>query len=224
MIKKSQLHPQSHVFWILILAILYLVGLIGMSFPDSRAILLPMTPFHLLLSLGVLLFFQNPRGRNFLSAILLIYVGSMLLEIAGVATGKIFGEYMYGDSLGIKFMNVPLMIGVNWVMLVISSATVVLKFSDNIWIRSILGASIMVGIDFCIEPLSAYLDFWYWEGNGIPLENYVAWWAGSFIFQVLFQFIYVNRSRELVSNPVASYLLVYQLAFFLGISLIRTLV
>lgn len=224
MIKKSHLHPQSHIFWILILAILYLVGLIGMSFADSRAILLPMTPFQLLLSLGVLLFFHSPRGRNFLIAIFLIYTGSMLLEIAGVATGKIFGEYAYGNSLGIKFMDVPLMIGVNWVMLVISSATVVLKVSESIWIRSILGASVMVGIDFCIEPLSAYLDFWYWEGNGIPLENYVAWWLGSFFFQLLFQIIYVKRSSETVRNPVALWFLIYQLTFFLGISLIRTLV
>ena len=40
------------------------------------------------------------------------FLVGMLSEIIGVKYGFIFGEYSYGNALGIKFMGVPLIIGI----------------------------------------------------------------------------------------------------------------
>ena len=43
----------------------------------------------------------------------------MLTEAIGVNTGLLFGTYEYGANLGFKIFGVPLIIGVNWTVLII---------------------------------------------------------------------------------------------------------
>jgi putative membrane protein len=46
------------------------------------------------------------------------------LEVVGVKTGLIFGEYKYGSTLGIKLFEVPLIIGFNWVFVILGSISI----------------------------------------------------------------------------------------------------
>ena len=41
----------------------------------------------------------------------------MISEILGVNYGLIFGDYIYLDNLGYKVFGVPVIIGVNWIIL-----------------------------------------------------------------------------------------------------------
>ena len=47
------------------------------------------------------------------------------IEVIGVKTGFIFGSYYYGAAMGIKILAVPLLIGLNWSILVYSTSLVV---------------------------------------------------------------------------------------------------
>ena len=48
----------------------------------------------------------------------------------------------------------------------------------------LVGQSILAGLlctlmDFVIEPIAIKYDFWSWEGNEIPLFNYLTWFVFS---------------------------------------------
>jgi putative membrane protein len=50
----------------------------------------------------------------------LIAVAGFFIEAIGVNTGLIFGNYVYKTTLGWKFLETPLIIGVNWILLTCS--------------------------------------------------------------------------------------------------------
>lgn len=218
--KQDWLYPRSPGFSAIVLSVLYLVGALGIPSSVLGPVLLPLSPLQLLLTVSTLIFFQPEKSLRFWAVSLFVFMASIAVEIAGVSTGLIFGAYFYGDSLGPKVWDVPIIIGVNWVLLVIGTAMVSEKLSSNRWLRSVIGASIMVSLDLLIEPLSGYLDFWHWEGNEIPLQNYLAWWLIAFSFQLIFQFVYSARKRPSASNPIALPVITLQFLFFLLIHLL----
>ena len=55
----------------------------------------------------------------------------MIAEILGVNYGLIFGKYDYGDNLGLKLLGVPLLIGLNWVVLTFICGSISNHFIKN---------------------------------------------------------------------------------------------
>ncbi len=204
---------------IAVLIILHAVGLIGTAFFDED--LMKLTPVNLLISIGVVLWFHEIYNKPFIIYLAIVYVCGYLIELAGITTGKIFGQYFYGNNLGIKLADVPLIIGVNWVMLSYGSMSIVGRLSDkfivlrNQFLAPAVGAFLMVFSDFWIEKLCQRLDFWYWRGNVIPIQNYTAWFLFSFAFNFLFVRLQLNSK-----NIVAVWLFILQLLFFIGLNLL----
>ena len=91
----------------------------------------------------------------------------------GVHTGFPFGSYSYGPVLGFQLFEVPLMIGVNWLLLVYMTGNLFRESIANDWLAAALSASVMVLLDIAIEPVAVALDFWTWEGDIIPLSNFI---------------------------------------------------
>ena len=54
--------------------------------------------------------------RELLSVFTIFLIG-MICEILGVNYGYIFGDYVYLNNLGTKVFGVPILIGINWVIL-----------------------------------------------------------------------------------------------------------
>ena len=52
-----------------------------------------------------------------IKAIVVIYLIGVLAEVLGVRYNIIFGNYYYGNSLGPQVLEVPLIIGFNWLTL-----------------------------------------------------------------------------------------------------------
>lgn len=204
---------------IAVLIILHAVGLIGTAFFDED--LMKLTPVNLLISIGVVLWFHEIYNKPFIIYLAIVYVCGYLIELAGITTGKIFGQYFYGNNLGIKLADVPLIIGVNWVMLSYGSMSIVGRLSDkfialrNQFLAPAVGAFLMVFSDFWIEQLCQRLDFWYWRGNVIPIQNYTAWFLFSFAFNFLFVRLQLHSK-----NIVAVWLFILQLLFFIGLNLL----
>jgi putative membrane protein len=202
---------------IAILVILYAVGLIGTAFFNED--LMKLTPVNLLISAAIVLWFHKGYNKLFVFYLAVVYTFGYLLELAGITTGKIFGQYFYGNNLGIKLADVPLIIGINWVMLSYCSMSVVGVLSNkftllkNQLIAPVIGALLMVFSDFWIEQLSQRLDFWYWKNNTIPIQNYTAWFLFSFAFNFLFIRLQLNST-----NKVAAVLFMLQLLFFIGLN------
>lgn len=211
--------PKSVTIAIAVLVILHLVGLIGTVYVNEA--LMKLTPVNLLVNLGVVLWMHKGSYRNLAIYAAIVFVCGFLLEWAGVHTGVIFGQYFYGNNLGYQVAEVPLIIGVNWLLLSYGSMQTVSLFSPRIpaslhkWLLPLAGALIMVGIDVWIEQLCQRLDFWYWRGNEVPLQNYTAWFFFSFAFNFLF-----TQLGIATGNRVAVWLTVLQLAFFVALNLL----
>jgi bisanhydrobacterioruberin hydratase len=199
---------------IFVLIVTHLVGLVGFL-TEYQSLFMQATFFHLFISAAILLYNHKDWNRNFLIFAVIAFSIGFLIEVLGVATGIIFGNYQYGPTLGIKIFNVPLIIGVNWLMLVYLVGIMLNKLDNNIWLKSIIGGGLLVFLDVFIEPVAMQLDFWGWENQEVPLLNYLAWFiVGSFLV-----FIF-NALKFKKSNPVAAPLFIIYLTFFITINVL----
>jgi bisanhydrobacterioruberin hydratase len=198
--------------FIYLLASMYLAGIIGLVNPESRELFQFLTPFHLLTSFVLLIYFQKEKNKEFWSFMAFCTLFGYLIEVAGVKTGLIFGEYKYLTTLGIKVFDVPPMIGINWFIMVFSMGIVVdliLKEKFNIFIKSLIGSSAMTLFDYIAEPVAISQNMWSWKNEIPPDQNYIAWFLVSFVLLFIF-----NKSNFNKKNILASYILVFQLFFF----------
>jgi len=203
---------------IIFLIAFYIVGIIGLSIPFSRDIFTKLTPFALLLNFILLLIYHdNKFNFKYLTAFLLVYILGLSVEIAGVETGIIFGEYHYGDGLGIKIAEVPLMIGVNWLLLVYLSFGI-FHFIRNKFLKILIAALTMVFYDFFVEQVADFMDMWYWEKANVPLENYFAWFVISIIMLAIFSVFKIDTKNKL-SKPI----FIIQIMFFALIFVVEKL-
>ena len=106
---------------------MYMGGLVGIALPVHEDFVL-LTPLNLLASLSLILWHHPKWDRPLSIFLLLCFFTGFLVELAGVQTGLIFGEYQYGEVLGWKIWGTPLIIGINWAMLVYASASSVNYF------------------------------------------------------------------------------------------------
>lgn len=190
---------------ITIIAIFHLVGFIG--FLVSPAYFTSLTPGNLLLS-GVLIVVMSgqTKGLFYLNLLIVALVG-YFVEVLGVKTGWIFGHYHYGPALGYKALSVPLLIGLNWALLIY--ATNQFFHFQNRYINIVLAALLMVGLDFFIEQSAPRYNFWYWQGSHVPLQNYIAWFIVSLGINW-----FANKELSKKPNPTAKAFYVIQVLFF----------
>ncbi len=198
----------------IILIIYYVVGIAGLSIPATRALFTMLTPFSLLMSLAVLMFYHNGWKTKYVFVFALIAVLGYLVEVAGVLTGDVFGAYTYGKTLGFKILDTPLMIGINWLMLIYCVHTILENTVWPWWLKVVAGASMMVIYDVIMEPVAISLDMWSWGGGAIPLQNYVAWFGVSVVFLGILLLTGVKTR-----NRLAAWLFGVQTGFFLVLNI-----
>lgn len=194
---------------------MHMAGAIGLSIDETRELFQTLTPFNLLATAAIVLHFESDKGLKYGLFILITFLTGFFVEVAGVETGLIFGEYNYGQTLGYKVLDVPLAIGLNWVVLIYCTGHLTKRIFTKLWARIISGAAIMTLLDFIIEPVAISYDFWSWDTAVIPLQNYVAWFAISCLLQLLFTRL-INDSN----NSLAIRLLYIQTGFFLILNFI----
>lgn len=194
---------------IIILIAFYVSGVIGILTNNQTIDFLSLTPLNLLIN-AALLFLNHQKGTiKQLIVFLIIAVVGFCIEAIGVNTGLIFGNYVYKTTLGWKFLETPLIIGVNWVLL-----TCAVVYSIENKIKSKFGIAfasscLLVVLDILIEPVAIQYDFWSWNETIIPIKNYIAWFIISFIFCYTIAY-YKGNSK----NNLAPYLLILQFMFF----------
>lgn len=205
--------PNKVQLSIAVLIVLYAVGLIGTITVDSA--ILKLTPINLLASIFLVGVNHKQFDFKLLVFCAVVFVGSFALEAVGVATGAIFGQYFYGENLGYKLWDTPLLIGLNWLMLCYCSSVFASRMTaqtsvlNNRFANALIAAATMVLLDVLMEQVAPMVDFWYFKNQVAPLQNYTAWFAFSFAFNFLFQQLQIETD-----NRVASWLLALQFIFF----------
>ncbi len=212
------------------LAILFHVsGLIGILFTPYKDWFIQNTPLNLCL-MALLLFWNQPeKNLSFFGFCATAFLTGMGTEMIGVNTGKLFGVYQYGDILGAKLNGVPFLIGINWVLVILASATVMVQLHQ--WVERkmnsegkvlhpllakyafiIDGAILATLFDWIMEPVAMKLGFWQWMHNEIPLYNYLCWLIISAILIRVYKSFYFERE-----NHFAVHLLLIQSLFFFAL-------
>ena len=178
-------------FSIFIVWLLNISGFFGIL-SDQKDFFLSSTPYVLTITL-LLLIVNNFIDKKFLIRLFLIFLLGLTVEIIGVNFSIFFGEYKYGNNLGIKIFDVPIVIGFNWVLLIILTGNFAHKiFPKSIILRVLTGSIMMILLDLLIEISAPNLDYWEFANHPVPFSNYL-WW---FIFSVLFHFIYQSNIKK----------------------------
>lgn len=214
-----------------IATLFHVVGLTGILCIDPN-FFSALTSLNMLVMLGLIIWTQNGKNRAFYFFILFCFIVGIAVETVGVHTGILFGDYMYRNVLGFSLNNVPLLIGVNWFIIIYCSGVTLYMLTNRIkakvnleqkvlysrWsIYSVIvdGAMLAVLFDWIMEPVAVRLGFWKWLGDGsIPMLNYISWFAVSCVLLTVFSMLRFHKY-----NLFAVHLLLIQTMFFL---LLRT--
>ena len=185
-------------------------GSFGLFSKDLTAYILPVTQLNLLLIFCLFLYANNNYSKSFILLCLKVVIFGFFVEVVGVNTGLIFGEYSYGKTLGIKLFKTPLVMGINWLNLSLASFGVVSFFTEKKFLVILLSSLLMVSLDYIIEPIAINLDFWSWQNISVPIHNYFGWFFGAVIAQMLIVF-----SKQKINFKISIAVLGSQLIFFL---------
>lgn len=180
----------------------------------------------------LLLYTQKQFNIWILLFTIICFVTGIAAEMVGTGTGWLFGNYKYGNVLGLRVKDVPIITGINWFIIIyctgITIHTLLNKILDRITVDTdaarptlkamsiiIDGATLAVLFDWLMEPVAIKLGYWQWGGNGnVPFYNYICWFAVSALLLAVFHYATFNKQNKFAVN-----LLLIQAMFFL---LLRT--
>lgn len=198
-----------------ILVLFHLVGIIGLTSDQYTILFAQLTPLHLILSATILFYFHKTWSYSFFLFVFITFNVGFFVEVLGIQTGSIFGQYSYSSVLGPKVFDTPLIIGINWLMLVYATGIIGNYIGGRKFIKALIATILMVLLDYFIEPIAIKLNFWQWESNNVPVQNYIAWGLISFVLLYIF---YLSPFKKY--NPIALSFYIIQLLFFLTLNLI----
>ena len=187
-----------------------IIGSCALFSPLLKSSILLFTPVNLLLIFSLFFYVNNNYSRSFIFLCLQLFLFGFIVEVVGVNTGIIFGEYTYGKTLGLTFFGTPLVMGINWINLSLASFGIISFFTDKKTLLIILSSLLMVFFDFIIEPIAINLDFWSWEYITVPVHNYFGWFFCAIIAQLLIVFSKVKINKKIAFAVIGS-----QLSFFI---------
>ena len=187
----------------------HVCGMIGISY-GNKDLFLSFTPVNLIISFFLLFVNQIQITQREILSVFTIFLIGMICEILGVNYGYIFGDYVYLDNLGTKVFGVPILIGINWIILTFITGSISSYiFKKNLKFSILTGAIFMILLDLIIEPVAPLLGFWIFDLPSVPLQNYVGWFLIGLATQFVYQKFVVNKEM-----PFSTNLLLANIVFF----------
>jgi bisanhydrobacterioruberin hydratase len=186
------------------------------------------TALNLVISFLLILYTHRKYNISFIVFLIFAFGVGFLVEVIGVNTGYLFGNYEYGTLMGPKYLNVPYIIGLQW-LVTIYCCCMVFAFVQRYTFRLMESqgltppkriynftflfdtALIALFFDWVMEPVAQKLGYWQWLPNGeIPMFNYYCWFLCSLPIIWCFKWCKVFDF-----NKFAIHLLMIQFMFFL---------
>jgi uncharacterized membrane protein len=215
---KSKAPLQDRVS-LAVLVILHSVGLLGLNLESFRQDFTGLIWVNLVFVFGIVMSLHNKWNWRYLAYVLGVFALGFGVEVAGVKTGRLFGEYSYTSNLGQLVFSVPLVIGLNWVVLTYCAGSLARRIDPSTGVRILAGALLMVGLDVLIEPFAIRYELWTWAGGQPPLLNYLGWFGTALIAQTAYHGL-LAKTKNPIAIPTFFVLLVF---FALDWSLARLL-
>jgi putative membrane protein len=199
-----------------VLFIAYILGLVGYSLFEVYDPVMRFVGPASLLGITLLVLYPEIRAGNmkFLMWFGFAFAFGLLMEIIGVNSGLIFGSYTYGSALGPKIFEAPIVIGLNWGVVVAGAIQLSQIISSRKIFTIFVAPLFAVSFDILLEIMAGKLDYWHWENDIVPFQNYLAWYGISFVLSLLF----VNMDRKF-NSLLPVYNLISQIIFFSALML-----
>lgn len=209
---EGKTNLEKYSTWFLV--IIYLVGVVGHIYDKTLPMMLNMTPVTLLIGASLIIYSEVRKRKEFIVWFFFSYALTFTIEVIGVKSKLVFGDYYYSKVLGMSLFDVPLIIGVNWVIIVLGAISVASRIFSNKLFIVIASGIIATLFDFLLEPIAIKLGYWIWSDNTIPLQNYLAW----FIIASTISASFIIANISVKGKSAESYLCV-QAMFFLFLNL-----
>jgi len=201
------------------MAINHLIGIVGLNNNKFQPFFESLSGINLLLSFLIVLAFQVPLNMKLLWFSFLGFLAGMGAEIIGVNSGYPFGVYYYTSVFGMHVYGVPVIIGINWILLSYVTGVWANSCLKDEWQKILFASLLMVVTDLLLEGFATRHHLWIWQNNIPPVQNYISWFIISVGIQLVF--------RKLIpgsTNPVASgYLIILFLFLFTDLLLAAAL-
>ena len=212
------------------LAILFhLSGLIGILFTPYKDWFIQNTPVNLCLMTVLLIWCHEGKNISFFLFLGTTFLVGLGAEMIGVNTGRLFGNYHYGNILGTKLNGVPWLIGLNWFVVVFCCAAVMqqthnwfrrkmepseTQLPPRVAVLSLLvdGALLATFFDWLMEPVAIKLGFWQWQDGEPGFYNYTCWFIISLVLLIVLRWFRFPKT-----NYFAVHLFIIQLLFFMAL-------
>jgi uncharacterized membrane protein len=199
-------------FVIMLISIFFLAGFFFHQMDLTRKLVMSITDIFLFLANGVVIYFLFKK--HFSGKILvwsfLVFISTFFIEYIGVITGVIFGGYHYGETMLFQIGNVPVIIAVNWTILILATYSIALRITSSPVLSPILSSVFIVIFDIILEPVAMHLDYWQWEMNTVPIRNYIAWFTISLVSASFLSVLKINPDSKILRG-----FFFIQLGFFL---------
>jgi len=218
-------------FALFIALLFHISGFIGIVFTPYKSWFIQNTPLTLSIMAVLVVLTQEKKQPAFFVFATVCFVTGFIVEMIGIHTGYLFGNYTYGQVLGIKFSGVPILIGINWFIIIFCSNSMIHQLTN--WVESRLGmedspmpatltkwsiifdaALLAVVFDYILEPVAVKLGFWNWQYSHIPAYNYVCWFLIAALLSWFFNLFNFNKN-----NQFAVHLFIILSLFFLALRL-----
>lgn len=219
---------------IFVALLFHVSGFIGIAFTNHKNWFVQNTILNLVIMFALLIWVQEEKNKWFYLFMLLCLVVGFLVEVIGVNTGLLFGNYSYGNVLGVKWFNVPLLIGVQWFVTIFCCATITQQVQQFIEKRVLYdtgvvanfnnyksfqfislvidGALLAMLFDYILEPVAIKLNYWNWQNLKIPNYNYLCWFLISAVLLFVYKLMPFKKT-----NQFALHLFIVQVLFFIAL-------
>ena len=191
----ATVRPTSHA----VLGALVL-GAVAMqiAYPLTRSTLRDHLTVGIVVAFALACVVQATVTRGLPRAVVVLAVTAVpgyLVEVVGVHTGLPFGTYRYSEVFGPRLLDVPLVIGLAWTMMLWPAALVARRLVTGPVARVLLAAWATTAGDLFLDPQMVSTGAWTWRNAGlhlpgvpdVPLSNYAGWLAVTVVLSALLQ-------------------------------------
>ena len=174
---------------------------------DQKDFFLSTSPFAILISFILLLLNYNTRQKGFATALISIITIGFLVEFLGVNYDLFFGSYEYGNNLGYKIGGVPIIMSINWLVLIFLTGSFTEKIIPNsLPLKVIFASLLMVFIDIFLEICAPKLDYWKFNEEIVPMSYYNSW----FIISAICLYIYFRLIKDKEYSKSLLFLILFE--------------
>ncbi len=197
-----------------ILILYFSVGILLFLMGETKPLFSKLTPWSLIFSFSAVLVYQKRFSVKLGIAFVAVFAASLIIEIIGVNTGVLFGSYKYGPALGPMILHTPILIGLNWLILIYCSAAIANHYFTRKIHRVFAGSLLMVAYDLILEYVAPIMGMWSWDAPYPGIRNFLMWFIVAMVLHLLFQWLVPG-----MNNKPARYLFFIQILFFSAIAI-----